>query len=532
MQRPRNYILYGLSLLIFIGAVIFFIRNQSSQKSVCRNCNVILITIDSVNNNHLGLYGYKRDASPNLDAWSKNALVFEQYITTSDLTPVTQTSIQTGRYPSNSGVVSFSSQLPDDIPTLPEILKKEGYMTAAIGSAPEYYAEGVSGWQARRKNFRRGFDEYFDEYFENQIMPNPLSTSAASTERYRWPQKERGLPAGVIDWLSHAPTQKFFLWIPIGTVHWPYNDEKPIHFADRAYQGVFQNDPLRWRTPSQFKRAYRNQLWPKDGEPIPLSQDDVQFVIDRYDDGIYLTDQFLGDVFRTTEHIGLTKNTIVVITTEHGEEFGEHGFLAHYDIFDPEINVPLLIKIPGLSQKRITQQVSTVDILPTLLDAIGIRPPSKLDGKSFWTYLWAKSGFPESFRQYAFIERTPLMETLMFDSESADEKWLIDFLVADGVHHYRDVAVRTNEWKLIFRESRTAQERYSWWRRLSGDTTPIAEFELYHLSDSPREQKNVVDAYPKIAAELEQVLSRWISAGAARRKLIPPDDEETGLSKF
>lgn len=532
MLQSRYYIRYGILLVFLIGAVILFIGNQSTQKSVCRNCNVILITIDSVNNNHLGLYGYKRDTSPNLDAWSKNALVFNQYITTSDLTPVTQTSIQTGRYPSNSGVVSFSSYLPDDVPTLPEILKKEGYTTAVYGSAPEYYEEGVSGWQLRRQNFQRGFDEYFDEYFENQVQSKPPTPYSGLPSNYIWPQKERGLPTGVIDWLSHAPAQKFFLWIPIGTVHWPYNDNKPIHFANPAYEGILKNDAMNWRTPSQFKRIYRNQLWPKDGAPVKLSQDDLQFVVDRYDDGIYLTDQFLGEIFRAIEQKGLTKNTIVIITTEHGEEFGEHGYLAHYDIFDPETRVPLLIKIPGLSQKRITQQVSTVDILPTLLDAIGIRPPSKFDGKSFWNYLAEKKQIPENFRPYAFIERTPLMETLIFDSVSENEKWLIDFLVADGVNHYRDVAVRTNEWKLIFRESRAAQEKYSWWRRLSGDKTPIPEYELYHLSDTPLEQKNVIDAYPKIASELKRVLGQWVAAGADRRKLIPPDFEETSLSIF
>lgn len=529
MKKSLIFIV-SILLVVILSAVGFSAyQSYSLQKKLCRDCNVILITIDSVNRSHLGINGYNRVTSPNLDAWSKTALTFDQYITTSDLTPVTQTSIQTGLYPSNSGVVSFGSLLPDEVPILPEILQKEGYETAAIGSAPEYFAGRVSGWQMRRKNFQRGYDQYFDEYFENQIMEKPPTPYKGLPTDYIWPQKERGLPTGVIDWINNAPSKKFFLWVPLGGVHWPYNDNKSLHFADATYSGMFKNDQLNWQLPSQFKRVYRDQFWPKGGEPINLTEADKKFVVDRYDDGIYLTDQFLGEVFNAIENKGLSKNTIIILTTEHGEEFGEHGFFAHYDVYDPEINVPLFIKIPGVAPKRVTSQVSTVDLLPTLLDAIGIKKPVKQDGKSFWSYVWKKSGIPDSFRKYAFIERTPFMETLIFDSVSENEKWLIDFLSEDAVKHFRDVAVRTVDWKLIFRESRKIQEQYSWWRRLSGDTTPIPEYELYDLRDMPLEQKNLFTSDKKTASELKQVLERWIDAGKEQRKLIPTDYEELNL---
>ncbi len=529
MKRLYRYLIFLCIFLVLAFVYMLSRETHVSQANLCRNCNVILITVDSLNRSHLGLNGYTRATTPNLDSWSKTALTFDQYITTSDLTPVTQTSIQTGLYPSNSGVVSFSSLLPSDVPTLPEILQKAGYKTAAYGSAPEYYQEGVSGWQARRKNYQRGFDEYFDEYFENQVQAKPPTPFAGIPTNYIWPQKERGLPTGVIDWISHAPEQKFFLWVPLGSVHWPYNDEKPLHFADPSYRGVFKNDSMHWQLPSQFKRVYRNQIWSKDGTTEKLSEHDVQFVVDRYDDGIYLTDTFLGDIFKAIEKKGLTKNTIVILTTEHGEEFGEHGFLAHYDIFDPEVNVPLFMKIPKLSQKRIAAQVSTVDILPTILDAIGLKKQEKADGKSFWNYIAEEKPIPNNFRPYSFIERTPLMETLIFDSTNENEKWLTDFLAADGVAHFRDVAVRTPDWKLIFRESRDAQMKYAWWRRLSGDTTLIPEYELYNLHDSPLEGKNVYDTDRKNATQLKRILEQWIAAGRERRKLIPTDYEETNF---
>jgi arylsulfatase A-like enzyme len=390
MNKMRIPVIGTLIALVLLSAAFYFIRAMSPAKKVCPDCNVILITVDSVNNTHLGLYGYNRPTSPNLDAWAKDAAVFSQYITSSDLTPITQTSLQTGKYPSHSGVVSFSSHLPETIPTLPELLKKAGYTTVAYGSAPEYYEAGVSGWQQRRANFHRGFDSFFDEYFESQIMP-----PAPADNPDRWPQKERGVPSGVIDWLSNAPKQKFFLWVPVGTVHWPYNDTKPFHFADKNYQGMFKNDSLHWQLPSQFKRVYKNQLWPVTGSPVPLTPEDHQFVVDRYDDGIYLTDQFLGEVFKTLEAKGLTKNTIVIFTTEHGEEFGEHDYIAHYDIFDPEIRVPLIIKAPGIAARNVAAQVSTVDVLPTLLDMIGLKHPADIDGKSFLPELLSPKEFAD-----------------------------------------------------------------------------------------------------------------------------------------
>ena len=117
----------------------------------------------------------------------------------------------------------------------------------------------------------------------------------------------------------------------------------------------------------------------------------------------------------------------------------------------------------------------------------------------------------------------------MFDSQSNDENWLISFLIKDGMYHYRDVSVRTKEWKLIFRESRDVEEKYSWWRRLVGDTAPIPEYELYHLSVDQLEQKNVVDQYPEVASELKLVLQKWIDDGKERRNMIPFDYEETTL---
>lgn len=507
-----------LPLLLLTALLTVYVR-QIQSPPVCKDCNVILITVDSMDRSHLGLYGYERSTSPNLDAWSRNALMFDGYVAASGLTPVTQTSLHTGLYPTNHGVVSFSSALPNDVPMLAQRLKEAGYATAAIGSAPEYFASGTTGWQERRQSFQRGFDEFFDEYFDYSIRPHP-PRPVSQWQDFRWPEYDRGLPLGAIDWIGKSPDKKFFLWIPIGTVHWPYNDEKPLHFADKNYRGLLKADRLNWRLPSRFRRIYQNKLWPETGDPIPLTGEDTRFIVDRYDDGIYLTDQFLGELFSAITERGLDKNTIVIVTTEHGEEFGTHGYYAHYDVFDDEIRTPFLMKIPGISGGARFGQVSSVDLLPTLTELLHIGKPRITDGKSF-VRLIPPSAEHKRFRQYTVTERTPLMETLMYDSSNPKDDWMIPFIFNDQKNHYRDVAVRTKDWKLIYRESREAQQEFGWWRILTGSKGAIPEYELYHLATDPTEQNNVITAFPSQARAMQRALRSWLAATSrGREKLL------------
>lgn len=518
-MRTRRIAALTAAVLILI---VFFVPKK---KPACVDCNVILITIDSVTKSHLSLYGYNRQTSPNLDRWAREGKVFSQYITTSDLTPITQTSIQTGLYPSKNGVVSFSSRLPDTIPTMAELLKKSGYETAAIGSAPEYFADGSNGWQARRESFERGFDQFFVDYFDNQIFPKKLDLSGTWKD-YAFPPVDRGLPFTAVNWLKQSPKQKFYLWIPVGSVHWPYNDTKPVHFADPTYSGLFAKDHLNWRLPSVFRRVYDHKLYQDNGDVIPLSSADEQFIVDRYDDGIFVADQFLGELFQTLRDSGLDKKTIVLLTTEHGEQFGEHGYFAHYDIFDSEINTPLVITYPGVSAGRTSALVSSVDILPTIFDLLGIRVPRGLDGSSFISILNDKA---KEFRDHVFTERTPLMETLMYDPVTKEAEFLKPFLTLDDSHHYRDVSVRTHDWKLIYRESKDIQTTYAWWRWLTHDQTPLSEYELYHLTDDPLETKNVLSAEPEMFSTLKKILQTFVSSTKATRTRLGPNQPDTYL---
>ena len=522
-------------LLAAAGVLLFLSKNyytapSSPPDTRCPNCNIILISIDSLRQDHLSLSGYKRKTSPALDDWSAGAFVLDEYIAAAHLTPVSEAALHTSLYPSRNGIINFASLLSPKAKTMAEILKEAGYSTIAMGSSPEFLGgtpayllpaittatSSILFSDNLRDSFKRGFDQYFEEYPESpgQLWSQP-KPKITDWKEYSSPQFYRGLPMKALDFLAHKPKGRFFLWLTVGTVHWPYNDSnKPFYFADQSYDGILQKERLMWEP---LGRIYKNKLWPspreKQGKPLALTQSDIRFIIDRYDDGIFLTDQFLGLLFQKIKEVGLEKNTIVIVTSSHGEGMGEHGYFAHYDIFDTEIYVPLIIKIPGLGEGRVKEQISNIDVLPTVLELVGVKPPPNLDGRSFASLLYPGTvpGDAKDFRPYVFIVRTPLWETLLtFLGGSAEiSDLLADFRAKDLKGHYKDIAVRTREWKLIYRESKPILEKIGWRRFLSGDTSPIPEYELYNLKDDPQETVNVIQKYPAVADSLKRKLFAW-----------------------
>lgn len=540
MYFPRHYkiylevILLGLTLL-FIAAAFKVLRGQdmapalpeeateetfSETDFVCRDCNLILISLDSLRADHLSLYGYRRETAPNLTKWAKDAFVFNDYITTSYLTPISEASLHTGLYPRTNGVIDFVSDITEAYPTLAEILKSAGYRTAAIGSSPEFMQEELHGEEVSRKFLRRGFDEVFPDlvgYHGEWESRRPLPTEELRLEEYAFPRIRRGLPFAAMDWLKKRDQgEKFFLWMPIGTVHWPYAG-KPFVFSDRNYRGVFRDDPLDW---ASLSWVFEGALWgPGQTKKQTLQEADTRFIRDRYDDGIFLVDQFLGQFFAALDRLRFAENTIVIISSEHGEDLGEHGYFAHYDVFDTQVRAPLIVKAPGLLAKRIPGQISTVDILPTLLEILDITHPrqNELEGKSFARILTGEEN--RELRPYAFIDRTPLWEHVIWmpGQQLPDwQAWLLEFHERDAREHFHDVAVRTKDWKLIYRKSRNVQRRFSWWNRLTGRSVTPAEYELYNLRDDPLETQNVFSKYPKITRLLGEKLRLWLKEMESR----------------
>lgn len=436
--------------------------------------NLILISIDSLRADHMSLYGYDRKTTPTIDEWAKDAVVFENYFSTSFLTPISEASVHTGRYPFSNGVINFQAELKKDVPTIAQILQKRGWRTAAFSSSPEF-----TQYPAIRSSFSRGFDSY-----PSNKGSNPVEFSGRG-----------GDPVPVsISWLSETrETQKpFFLWLSLGSVHWPYGQYEQRHFGDMSYESKLGNIGAKgW---DLYGFIYKNKKYSYGPESsgamfeTDITQDDIDYVVGRYDDGILRTDRMLAKLFDYLKKNNLEKDTIIVLQSEHGEGFGERGYILHYDIFDEQIHTPLIVKAPGLSAQRVTTLVSGVDVQPTILGLLNI-PVGASDGFNCMPFLNGVEGAP---RSNVYITRTSLWERVM---KFLDYKELNGFLDADDEEHFYDGAIRTTKWKLIHRLSRAAQEKWSWLGSLSNEIMILPEYELYDLEKDRGERSNVYEKY-------------------------------------
>ncbi|HXK37470.1 MAG TPA: sulfatase [Candidatus Paceibacterota bacterium] len=448
--------------------------------------NVILISIDSLRADHMGIYGYSRDTTPHIDKWSKEAVVFNNYFSTSHLTPISEVSVHTGKYPFTTGVVNFQETLPTSTPNLARLLKDHGYQTAAFGTSPEF-----KGYNAGH-SLSRGFDRYV------------FSEATASEFNGR----DKNLIGDSIDWISvvSASSSPFFLWLPIGSVHWPYGQSEPHHFSSSTYDGYFKTASKNtWKL---VDHLFENTVFARRGpqakfEPIAqLGKNDFDFIVGRYDDGILMTDRRIGQLFSFLKESGIDKNTIVILESEHGEGLNERGYVLHYDIFDEQTHTPLIIKSPMLNPGRIDGLVSGVDIIPTLL-ALLTFPQIETEGYDLSPYIMGRANNP---REAVYITRTSMWERVMSYYEGLE-----GFLALDDQEHFADVAIRTHDWKLIHRRAHRALDRWAWHNNFRASPQSYSEYELYHLGTDPRETNNIYTRErenPEIIY-LEEKLKQW-----------------------
>ncbi len=463
-------------LIALFGIGFFAVIKKKPKPILCADCNVILLSVDSLRADHIGTFGYKRDTTPNFDAFSREGALFLNYFSTSFLTPVSEMSVHTGLYPTSHGVTNFETVLPKNRTTIAEYLKTKNYETSAISSSPEFEIN-----PALKKSFSRGFDRY--RYF----------IDASGKHRQFFP----GEMSSELDTLAD---KKFFLWLAVGGVHWPYGDGFQNIYADKDYNGFFKNRSLDWTT---FQNIYKGMEYIS-GRGLPIYNHDVQYVIDNYDNGVRAFDDFLGQLIDELKRRNLLEKTIVVIESEHGEGLHEPGYFAHYDVLDNQVHVPLLIFSPSFeSGKRISSLSSSVDVFPTIIELLGGTAPDPVQGKSLAPIIGGKE--KDGIRQEVFIERNPLWE------EAAPEvmfplKILGINVVSEG---YKDIAIRTPEWKYILRLSKKRVEEISWWQALTGQLVNIPEDELYNLIDDPMETQNVADRYPEERRMLRKKLEDW-----------------------
>lgn len=345
--------------------------------------NLILITMDTVRADHLSVYGYARDTTPNLRDFARSATRYTRAIAASDFTLPSHASIFTGRYPSWHGAqysppdYPLGRPLPPEYTTLAEVLREHGYRTAAYVANYGYLspslglAKGFDLYDARGP-VRLASEErpFYLREGARKLLHLAINTDGFYSESRR---------AGDIDQLAFARLEQakrggpLFLFLNYMDAHVPYVPPAPF---DNLYP---TRDPR--FSPPRYESVWREVNSGRRG----LTPSERDHLISQYDGGIAYADQQIGKLLGQLRLMGLYDNTAVVITSDHGESFGEHGLLQHAlgSVYQELVYVPLLIKYPAQNEpQELNQLASHVDLMPTLLDIAGIVAPSGVQGRT------------------------------------------------------------------------------------------------------------------------------------------------------
>jgi arylsulfatase A-like enzyme len=355
--------------------------------------NVLLIVLDTVRADCLGLYGYKRATTPALDRLAKRAIRFDEARSTAPWTLASHASMFTGRWPHELNV-SWQTPLVTDFPTLAEYLGSRGYATAGFVANTQYcsYDTGLD----------RGFTR-FEDYVVDWKHLRPLRTAVLfkqawdaiaflgmrlSDGRYgtvmRWllaidRKHAAEINREFVTWLYYRQDRRrpLFAFLNYFDAHSPYLPPNGVKF--RFGSGA--------RTPTEL--LVLTELW-QSIDKLNLSQEFINLIQDSYDNCLAFLDEFLGQLFGALEDGGVLDNTLVIITADHGEELGDHALFEHGEsLYRPEVRVPLLVILPSRVQAPVVvrRTVSLRDLPATIVDLAGQADRSPFPGRSL-ARLW------------------------------------------------------------------------------------------------------------------------------------------------
>ncbi len=303
--------------------------------------NAVVILEDAMRADHLSCYGYPAVATPVTDLLAKEGILFETAISQATMTRPSCPSLMTSLYPSATGVWSFQDSLEERFLTLPEVMRSQGFYTAAFVQNP---AGGAAA------GLQQGFGQFYDR-----------DSAGFLTEQL--------LPDLVDEWLKKHDHHNFFLYLHLLKPHGPYDPLPPFDAAFRKFTGL--------GTPVDYHHAL---------DPPSIERPSREGRVLRYNGEISANDYYIGRFLDLLEKRGLRKNTLVVILSDHGEFLGEDGRWGHFPpSLLPVIHVPLIFSYPRLWKegRRIAAPVQLLDVMPTVLELAGVpTEPLLLQGKS------------------------------------------------------------------------------------------------------------------------------------------------------
>ncbi len=436
-KSVRIYILIGI---VIAAAAIWGMKRYAPLAPTvsCKDCNVVLIALDPLRADALSSYGNSRPTTPNIDALARKGFLFSDAFAVAPWTLPSAMSLMTGVYPSVHHIVNKELISPDkqqklvparlsetapNIKTMASFLKSRGYVTG-----------GFAGGAALAASY--GFDTGFDQYISGDSFD--------------------GLPLVIphaLEFIKKHSKEKMFLFIHAFDVHGQY---MPSGGYDRRYVSASYTGSLTGATEEQKSLREEGVM----GGRIYLTPQDVAFLRSIYDEKVARADEAIYQIIKQIEDLSLSEKTIVIFTSNHGDEFYEHGRIDHgMTLYDEVLHIPLIMVIPGQAgNKKITSQVRNIDIMPTIFDLVGEAPDkdfaSQLNGVSLLPVLTGRDINLDLYAETDYRYATFKKSIRSFD-----------------------------KWKLIADEENQSKQ-------------------LYHIAEDPRETREVFGQGEKKEAEL------------------------------
>jgi len=456
-----GFILGGIVFLVLILGITWY-----NNKPVCDKCNVILVSIDTLSALHLSCYGYEKNTAPNLCAFADKNILFSNSYSQSSITLESHFSIFTSLYPHTHKMTKiFADPLNENYLTLAQLFKLNGYQTIYYGPINDPHLPLDCGIERGFNIINDGFDidkwdEAYSKLIENAEQKKPtflfLHTYSVH-EPYLSNSKSKPLFTDLPGFSNMLMTWQEFSKFSPDLLPFAIDIINELNFDSYKEKDSLKRVAEKLKKPENIKEAealfytlpdfiiYSSYLARHLSKIDINDPKQVEYIKALYDEQIYNLDKKLSKLFALMEDPRLSKNTILIITADHGQEFMEHNDLFHANnLYRTSTQVPLIIHISGFKPTKITEIVQGIDIYPTAISLTGITPRSPLGGIDLSGLIIGKK-----FAQTNKYVRSEL-NTL--------------------------VGIQDQNWRFYY------------------DQRPL---ELYDLMVDPQEQNNVISLYPE-----------------------------------
>lgn len=457
-----------------------------------KKSNIILISIDTLRADHLSCYGYNRLTTPNIDRLAQKGARFTNGYSTAVWTPPAHASMLTGLYPKEHGVI-HQNKLRADIPTIAEVLQKNGYHTAGFVNNSQV---------GELVGLNRGHDDFYEIWrglSQKQIM-----------KRAQHYAREFG---GYTDHGASETNDRIFCWLEES-----WNRDKPfymfIHYID-AHNPLKAPRPFRFKylTKELRKQVDMTKIWQVANNPLICFTDDlklnateIEALTCLYDEEINYVDSKIGELIDSLSQMDLLNQSLLILTADHGEHLGEHGLYSHVaSLYEPIIRIPLILRYPAQAGAETVsnQPVQHVDIAPTIFSVANLteRNGVNLPGQNLFECLEDK-----------------ISSRILF----AEWEGRIPYFVRDRLNG-------TNSSRISDRFQNQL------WMSRQDDFKLIADskghFELYNLSDDPEEKENLCNKEIPLFNTLRTALENWRNSKPSKQPSASYDYEGETLKK-